>query len=470
MTAYILKRLLLFPARLFAVILVIFGVLNLAPTPQPTGADEANASQGAHTNEGYLLFKRQFNLDKPVFLNLRAWAATEEVRAWLRDAEGLDPGLPLGDRFSARERLDDYGNVLVPHLVTLLDDPDPEVRRLAVTRLPLAARLPLPAATSSQSSADMEARIMAFNADLQQWASPAEPEDLPVVLAQWKAWGEENRARYTPTTSDLAWGAVRDTRFGAYWASLLSLDLGVSALTHRPVLPEITSRIPASLTLAALSLSLAWVLSIPIGLYSAWRPNAPGDTALTVLVFFLYSMPLFFTGTVALVLFATGPDRWFPTGGLHSEDADQWSTLARLVDLAWHLVLPVGVYAAASLAALSRYTRAGVIEVMRADYIRTARAKGLSELAVVLKHAARNGLLPILTLLGAQLPLLVSGSVVIETIFNISGIGLYLYESIGRGDYNAVMGVLLVSALLTLIGLLLSDLAYAVADPRIRHA
>jgi peptide/nickel transport system permease protein len=143
------------------------------------------------------------------------------------------------------------------------------------------------------------------------------------------------------------------------------------------------------------------------------------------------------------------------------------TTAERLGDVAWHLVLPVATYTTGALATLSRYARTGVIDVIRADYIRTARAKGLSEPVVILKHALRNGMIPILTLLGSLLPTLVAGSTVIEVIFNIPGMGQHLYNAINLRDYNAVMAVLLASSVLSLLGILLSDLSYALVDPRI---
>ena len=161
------------------------------------------------------------------------------------------------------------------------------------------------------------------------------------------------------------------------------------------------------------------------------------------------------------------PVAWFPTGDFASMDAGPMTTWETTKDILWHLVLPIGTYTSTALAALSRYARTGVIDVIRADYIRTARAKGLSEPVVILKHAVRNGMIPVLTLLGGLLPTLVAGSVVIEVIFNIPGMGQFLFSSINLRDYNAVMAVLLASSSLALMGILLSDLSYALVDPRI---
>lgn len=186
-------------------------------------------------------------------------------------------------------------------------------------------------------------------------------------------------------------------------------------------------------------------------------------------LFAAVGMAVVYLGSSALaqvVLF--GSVDMFPAGGFESPDASSsMTTLEHLLDLIHHLVLPVFCLTYGGLASISRYARSGLLDVIRADYIRTARAKGLSEPVVILKHATRNGMIPILTLLGTLLPTLIGGSVIIEIIFNIPGMGNFLYEAITTKDYNVVMGVLLISSLLTLFGLLLSDLSYALVDPRI---
>jgi len=161
--------------------------------------------------------------------------------------------------------------------------------------------------------------------------------------------------------------------------------------------------------------------------------------------------------------------RWFPTGGWESPDANRLTTLEALKDIGWHLVLPLFCMTYGSLAAISRYMRSGLLEVIRSDYIRTARAKGLSERVVIGKHAVKNGLLPILTLLAGLLPAVLGGSVIIEYIFGIPGLGLWVVDAIYQRDYNVLMGVQLLTTVLVLIGILLTDLSYALVDPRIRY-
>jgi peptide/nickel transport system permease protein len=221
------------------------------------------------------------------------------------------------------------------------------------------------------------------------------------------------------------------------------------------------------------SLLLAYLIAIPLGIFSAVRKGTPEDRALTLGLFMLYSLPTFFVATLLLYFFSEGSDyrslRIFPTGGFMSADTSDLTTWGALRDLLWHLILPLFCLTYGSLAALSRYMRTGLLDVIRADYIRTARAKGLSERTVIGKHALRNGLLPILTLLAGLLPAILGGSVIVEYIFGIPGMGLWIVESIYQRDYNVILVVELFSTILVLVGILLTDLSYALVDPRIRY-
>ena len=163
------------------------------------------------------------------------------------------------------------------------------------------------------------------------------------------------------------------------------------------------------------------------------------------------------------------PFKWFPNSGWKAEGAAALNTWDQLRDVLWHITLPLMVMTYGGLAALSRYSRSGMLDVIRSDFIRTARAKGLSEPAVILRHAARNGMMPVVTLLGGILPGLIGGSVIVEYIFNIQGMGLLVIEAINGRDYNIVMAESLIVAALTLVGILVSDVLYAVLDPRISY-
>lgn len=208
---------------------------------------------------------------------------------------------------------------------------------------------------------------------------------------------------------------------------------------------------------------------MPLGAVAAVKRSSLLDRVITFALFLLYSLPTFWVALVLLQLLAggSGPG-WFPLQGLTSPGFDTLGFGGKLLDLAWHLVLPVGVLTYGSLALISRHVRSGLLEVVRQDFIRTARAKGLDERTVVLRHALRNGLLPLVTLFGLMLPHLLGGSVIVEKIFGIPGMGQLAFEAILHRDYPTVMGITTLVALLTMVSMLATDVAYAAIDPRVR--
>lgn len=258
-------------------------------------------------------------------------------------------------------------------------------------------------------------------------------------------------------------------QYGLWLGRIVRLDFGRSfAPDNRPVIDKIKERIPVTLSLNVIALVIEFGLALPIGILAAVRRNTLLDKGLTVFVFLGFAMPTFWLALLLMYFFGVKLD-WLPISGLHSLGSDKLSTGAYLLDLAKHLVLPISVASFGSLAGLSRYMRSTMLEVIGQDYITTARAKGLPERTVILKHALRNALLPIITLLGFSLPGLIGGSVIFETIFAIPGMGQLFFMGVMARDYPLVMGILVIGAGLTLIGNLLADLCYALADPRIRH-
>jgi peptide/nickel transport system permease protein len=248
---------------------------------------------------------------------------------------------------------------------------------------------------------------------------------------------------------------------------LVRLDFGRSFLDGRPVAEKVAERLPVTLGINAAAIVLVFLLAIPLGVVSAARPGGAFDRLTTLLVFIGYAMPSFWLALLGLSLFGVHL-RWLPVTGLHSLDAEAWAWPARWWDTARHLALPVGIMTFTGLAGLSRYVRTSMRDVLEQDYIRTARAKGLSERRVLFHHGLRNGLLPMVTLLGLMLPSFISGSVIMETIFAIPGMGRLFFEAVMARDDAVVMALVTVGGVLTLAGNLLADLAYAWADPRIR--
>ncbi|MFC1624505.1 ABC transporter permease [Candidatus Omnitrophota bacterium] len=248
---------------------------------------------------------------------------------------------------------------------------------------------------------------------------------------------------------------------------IVCLDFGVSFIDSRPVIKKITERIPITLGINLASIILILLIGIPIGVSSAVKEGSPYDRSMTVFVFIGFAIPTFWLSLILMDLIGV---RWgiLPISGIKSLEFDKFSLFEKMVDIAKHLILPVFVTAFGALAGISRYMRSNMVHVLKEDYIRTARAKGLSEKDVVYKHALKNALLPVVTILGLSVPGLIGGSVIFESIFSIPGMGRLFYESVMARDYPVIMGVLFIGAGLTLLGNLLADISYAAVDPRIK--
>ncbi|MEA2627067.1 MAG: peptide/nickel transport system permease protein [Candidatus Binatota bacterium] len=258
-------------------------------------------------------------------------------------------------------------------------------------------------------------------------------------------------------------------QYGIWFRRLVTLDLGESFKDKRPVWEKIRERLPVTVTIELISLVLMYAVAIPLGIYSSVRPGSWIDSIATTTVFMLYSLPSFWIATLILIYFCGGDYfRWFPPAGLHSLDyGPGWPFWRSVTDYIWHIAMPVLCTTYASFAALSRFMRSAMLENARQDYVRTARAKGLPERVVILKHVLRNSLIPMVTILAGILPSLIGGSVIIETIFSIPGIGQLGYQAILARDYPVVLGLFAIGSFLTLAGILIADLLLAVVDPRI---
>lgn len=256
-----------------------------------------------------------------------------------------------------------------------------------------------------------------------------------------------------------------------YWSwvkKLAVLDLGKSfSSDHRPVADKILERLPITILLNILSMLLILLIAIPIGILSAVHQDSLFDKITSVFVFVGFAIPTFWLALLLMIFFGVNLS-WLPISGIRSLNYEYLPAGAAFWDLIKHLILPVLLSAFGGLAGLSRYMRSNMLEVIRQDYIMTARAKGLSERVVIYKHALRNALLPVITILGLSIPGLIGGSVIFETIFAIPGMGQLFYMSVMARDYPVVMGILFIGAALTLLGNLIADVSYAVADPRIR--
>lgn len=237
---------------------------------------------------------------------------------------------------------------------------------------------------------------------------------------------------------------------------------------QRPILPDLWRHLKVTICINVIVFFLIYLLAVPLGIYSAAFPNSAGDRTTTLGLFILYSLPPFWVATM-LMIWLTDKNRliWFPISGLHDLEANRMGNWQYLLDWLHHIALPVICLTYGGLAYLSRQMRAGMLEVIRQDYIRTAQAKGVSQPRVILVHALRNGLFPIITLFSTLLPFLIGGSVIIEYIFNIPGMGWFAFDGVSRREYDVVMTTLTLSAVLTLIGILISDIVYVLVNPQV---
>lgn len=233
---------------------------------------------------------------------------------------------------------------------------------------------------------------------------------------------------------------------------------------EKPIWDEMWRKMKVTMALNAVVFVLIYLIAVPLGIYSAAAPRSVVDRTSTVILFMLYSLPSFWAAELL-----RGQHSWtgLPIEGLHSAGYENFSTWKWFTDLVWHSILPIICMTYGGLAYMSRYMRAGMLDVIRQDYVRTAEAKGAGWWRVVLVHALRNGLFPIITLFASLLPFLIGGSVIIESIFNIQGMGLFAYEAVLAREYDIVMTTLILSAILTLIGILISDVMYVLVNPQV---
>jgi peptide/nickel transport system permease protein len=275
------------------------------------------------------------------------------------------------------------------------------------------------------------------------------------ALAQWRAQYGLDRPLHV--------------QYGIWLKNLFTLNFGESFKDNQPVWNKILERLPVTVKLNMLSILLVYVVAIPLGIYSATRANSFGDRVTTLAAFILFAVPLVWAATMAIVFICGGDFLYlFPPAGLQSLDySPDWPLWRKFKDQAWHVFLPVVLMSYDGFAGLSRYMRSSMLDVLGQEFVQVARAKGLGERIVIFKHVLRNSLIPQVTLLASILPGLIGGSIIIETIFSIPGLGQLGYESVLARDYPTVMALFTVSAILTLIGILISDLLLAVVDPRI---
>ncbi|MGH7831651.1 MAG: ABC transporter permease, partial [Candidatus Binatia bacterium] len=276
-------------------------------------------------------------------------------------------------------------------------------------------------------------------------------------ISKFTVWlyGEDPKDKPKLSRRALTWVGKNWIQYKIWITGMLEGNFGRSFKDQRPVLEKVGEALPITLSLNILEILIVYFISIPLGVFSALRREALLDKAVMVFLFILYSLPSFWVATLLLMYFASGDHlNWFPLVGIMSDGAEDYPFLTKALNIAWHLVLPVTAMVYGAFAFLTRFSRSTMLEVIKQDYIRTALAKGLPRGKVIWKHAFRNQLIPLITLLGTLLPALLGGSVIIEQIFSIPGMGKLAFESVLARDYPTIMAIATITALLTLVSLL----------------
>ena len=258
--------------------------------------------------------------------------------------------------------------------------------------------------------------------------------------------------------------------YGDWVGRICRLDLGESWKDHRSVTTKIEERLPVTMSIAGTALVLSYLLAIPLGVIAAIKRGQVVDRSISFIVFILYSIPSF-VAALLLILFVAGGDylNLLPMYGINSINASEMGTLPWLWDRILHMILPVICLTYASLASISRYTRVSMLETLGQDFVRTARTKGLPERLVILRHALRNALIPIITIFALELPVLIGGAIIIESIFTLPGMGNLMFESLEYRDNPVIMGITVLAACVTLFSYLAADILYVLVDPRISY-
>ncbi|MCH9624884.1 MAG: hypothetical protein S4CHLAM123_00460 [Chlamydiales bacterium] len=490
MTTYILRRLLLLPLTLFAIILVNFIILNLAPGDPATLANvsvtgEATRSTkdaGVTGENQYLLFREHYGLTLPVLLNTWFSISEEKIEQALYALATQKEEMSVQAYHSLRTLWGDRARFIMPLLLRHASNPNNsfETRFIATNLFIRGGTQQGHVGITLSSSLRQENNLIAKSnqalSELRLRESDSQ-DQLDANLKKLSSWFEELGGEEAFTTKGV--GKIKilffETRFFRYLGKVLTLDFGTLRNdSNKTVISEVFKRIKYSLALAVIPLIITFALCQVFGMLMAVYQNKWVDTSLNIFFLFLFAIPVFVVAPFLIEKMALNKTIPFtsisiPYSGFHSP-LEIYSTLTspkRIADISLHLFLPLIAIMYGTLAVQTRISRTAFLEVLRQDWVRTARAKGLGPLKILIKHVGRNGSITIVTSIAASLGIVLGGSLIIETIFEINGFGRFFYDAILNRDYNVVLFSAFAGSFLTLIGYLIADIAYTLLDPRV---
>lgn len=474
MFEYLLRRLLIFIPTLFVISLVAFSLSKLAPGDpvelliKGKGGDSGQLADLKAGERTYIETAERLGMNLPVFyVGLSSVAHPDTLHKIIKQSE-REVLNNLTAQYGNWQAVSDYYTSLKTFETALYAAPEDSTTMLAKRKIRIAIKDLYQSDQNGKVMGLLDNITSAVKTDTLLNAAISEP--LQTLNNNY------NALKSNATPNKLLIPSLKYYGFNNQYHRWISHffvgDFGQSYLDSRPVSRKIWDALRWTLLLNFISILLAYILSIPLGVWTAVHKDSRFDRIATTILFLLYSLPSFWIGTLLIVFFTT-PEYGnaldlFPPGGLTDLPTDA-PTAKRWLDIAYHLILPVLCITYGSLAFISRQMRGGMLNVIRQDYIRTARAKGLPEDRVVWKHAFRNSLFPIITLFASVFPAAIAGSTVIEVIYSIPGMGFLAYSSIIARDWPVVFTILMFAAILTMIGNLVADLLYAIADPRVSY-
>ena len=467
MFKYTVKRILYFFPTLIAISFLAFGLSKCTPGDPAKPPPPLSESKAASVNyeKDYQSRAESYGLTGPTFYFELTSKAYPDTLHRIIQKDKRENWQTLISHYGNWEQISNYKNAIQATQFKLFEIPD-SIGKESVKKIRKQLNF-LPILSKDKVITSRLNKILkAYNStpNLEKYI---DKEILELELSY-------QNIKEKPTVSQLYIPTIHwygfDNQYHNWITNFMIGDFGTSYKTSRPVASEIEDAVFWTFALMMLSIFIAYLTAIPLGVFSAKNKGLRFDTITTVTLFMLYSLPTFWVGTM-LVVFFTTPEygSWtdiFPSIGLGDlpSDAPFWN---RFWETASHLILPVFCICYGALAFISRQMRGGMVNVIQQDYIRTARAKGLDENQVIWKHAFRNSLFPIITLFASLFPAVLAGSVVIEVIFNIPGMGKLTLASILEQNYPVVFAILMLAAVMTMIGMLVADILYAIADPRI---
>lgn len=496
MLNYIIRRLILLPITLLCIVLVNFVIVNLAPGDPVTVSEvtqqgavrREDRSVAFGSDERYLLFREFYGLTLPILLNFWPFTSEAEVKSILwqlvnhKESPESTKTMSVKDYESMRIAFGDRSRFIMPKLLQIMTDPSESLitRRMAArffvrggTRQGILG----PDLTEQQK---LDNRKIAKDNNLLNSLLIIESDSLEILntkVQKLQEWYSQNVNFYQfePTFRQKMNSLFFETRISRYLSRVFRLDFGTMRNdANKTVVSEVVRRFKYSLTLSILPMLITFVLCQILGFTMAYKKNRWPDFTLNLFCLILYAIPIFVVAPFLIEKIAI--NHYFPftnipipISGFTSPDTiyEQQTSIQRLYDVMQHIFLPLIAIMYGSLAAQARLSRTAVLEVLHQDYVRTARAKGLAPLPILFKHVGRNAAITIVTSIAGSLGIVLGGSLIVETLFEINGFGRFFYEGIINRDYNVIMFSALAGSFLTLIGYLVADIAYTALDPRV---